>query len=366
MGLVSALRAARRSLKGNRPNPMKGIAHFATGVAVATFFPEIVRGAAQIPSFAPLVGGFAALLPDTLDFKFLRYFYRFDEEIDPARIMTDVGYPDPQVIASQVAAAMNRSYERGNRVKIHLHTLRLGADLWRQYSLAFDLTQRQVIARIGPVVTTGQIPYPNSRIPGLKPARAPVNADILHTYDAETKIDILSGPSMSFQKAGDAIEVTFMPWHRIWTHSWVMVLLLAGVGALVAPVYGLVMALAVLSHILGDQLGFMGCNLFFPITRKRLPGLKLMRSGDALPNFLTVWVSMAVVLLNMDRFSDAPLLSPWPYMLAVIVAPCLFCLGLVAWNNRKTQSRSEPALPEISPSSMAAVEALDEVDEVDI
>ena len=345
---------------------MKGIAHFATGIAVASFFPEVVRGAAQIPSFAPLVGGFAALLPDTLDFKFIRYFYGFDEEIDPAKLMTDDGYPDPQIIANRVAAAMNLCYETGKRVKIHLHTLRLGADLWRQYSVAFDVAHRQVIARIGPVVTTGQVPYPDSTIPGLEPGQAPVNADILHTYDAETKVDILSGPSMSFQKAGDAIEVTFMPWHRIWTHSWVMVLLVAGVGALFAPVYGLVMALAALSHILGDQLGSMGCNLFFPLTRKRLPGLGLMRSGDALPNFLTVWISLAVILLNLDRFSDAPIFSPWPFVLAVMVVPCLLFLGVGVWNNRRMQIRATEALPAITPSAMAAVEALDEVDEVDI
>jgi membrane-bound metal-dependent hydrolase YbcI (DUF457 family) len=345
---------------------MKGIAHFATGIAVASFFPEVVRGAAQIPSFAPLLGGFAALLPDTLDFKFIRYFYGFDEEIDPAKLMTDDGYPDPQGIANQVAAAMNLCYETGKRVSLHLHTLRLGSDLWRQYSVAFDVAHRQVIARIGPVVTTGQVPYPDSRIPGLKPGRAPVNANILHTYDAETKIDILSGPSMSFQKAGDAIEVTFMPWHRIWTHSWVMVLLLAGIGALFAPVYGLVMALAALSHIFEDQLGSMGCNLFFPLTRERLPGLRLMRSGDAFPNFLTVWVSLAVILLNLDRFSDAPIFPSWPFVLVVIVVPCLLFWGVSAWDNRRMQIRATDALPVMAPSAMAAVEALDEVDEVDI
>jgi len=64
---------------------MKGIAHFAVGVAVATFFPEIVHDAAQSLAFGPVLGGIAGLLPDTLDFKLLRYLQRPDEVIDPAK-----------------------------------------------------------------------------------------------------------------------------------------------------------------------------------------------------------------------------------------------------------------------------------------
>jgi hypothetical protein len=85
---------------------MKGIAHFASGLAVATFFPEIVYGASQNLSLAPLLGGAAGLLPDTLDFKVVRYFSRLDEEIDPAKITDAAGRPDPEAIAagSRVAA----------------------------------------------------------------------------------------------------------------------------------------------------------------------------------------------------------------------------------------------------------------------
>lgn len=345
---------------------MKGIAHFVTGIAVATFFPEIVEGAAQSLLFGPLLGGLAGLLPDTLDFKFTRYFYRLDEEIDPAEIVTGTGDPDAQAIAERVAAAMVRAYDSGNRVRIQLHTLKLDPDMWRQYSVAFDLTSNQVIVRIGPVVTTGQVPYPASEIPGLHPGRARVRARILHTYDSETKIDILSGPAMAFDRVGDAVEVTFMPWHRIWTHSLVMALLLGGIGALFAPVYGLVMALAALAHGVADQLGFMGSNLFFPATRRRLKGLMLWRSGDAPLNFLVVWVSLAFILLNLDRFSISPIIPVWPYVLGVIVVPCLLFGGVNAWERLLSPGQSAVARQDISPSAMAAVEALDETDEVDI
>jgi hypothetical protein len=51
---------------------VKGIAHFITGIAIATFFPEVARAGA-LGSLLPVLGGIAGILPDTLDFKFGRY-----------------------------------------------------------------------------------------------------------------------------------------------------------------------------------------------------------------------------------------------------------------------------------------------------
>jgi ABC-type amino acid transport system permease subunit len=385
---------------------VKGIAHFVAGLAVATFFPEIVHSASQNLSFGPLLGGFAGLLPDTLDFKFVRYFARLDAEVDPAKLTTEAGHPDPQAIAERIAAAMNRACESGKRVKVHLHTLRLGTDRWRRYSVAFDLAHSEVVVRIGPVVTTAQMPYAGSEIPDLEVGRAQVRARILQTYDGETEIDIFSGPSLAFEralksgfrtrqsgrvptvlrsrifrwgatsvknhaalsdeKADDGVEVSFLPWHRAWTHSLAMALLLGAAGFLLAPVCGLVMALAMLAHVALDQLGFMGSNLFFPLTRNRTTGLRWLRSGDAIPNFLTVWVGLAVILLNLDRFSGVPLIPVLPFVLGVIVVPGIIFLGSGAW--AKLRARRQPAavLRGIMPGAMAAVEALDETAEVDI
>jgi membrane-bound metal-dependent hydrolase YbcI (DUF457 family) len=341
---------------------MKGIAHFVTGVAVATFFPEVVYGAAQQLTFGPVLGGLAGLLPDTLDFKVVRYFERLDDEIDPAKITTEAGHPDPQAIAERIADAMNRAYEAEVRLEVQLHTLKLGADLWRQYSVTFDLEGNGIVVQIGPVVTTGQVPIPESEIIGLVPGWARVQAPILHTYDSETVIDIFSGPSLAFERAGEAVKVTFLPWHRAWTHSLFLVLLLGLAGMLIGPVYGLVMALAALAHILEDQMGYMGSNLLFPFTRGRMEGWKLFRSGDAIPNFLTVWSSLAVILLNLDRFSAAPIIPVAPYLLLVIVLPCLLLLGLWVWKTwwRGRQPARQPAV------ALAAVEALDETAELDL
>jgi membrane-bound metal-dependent hydrolase YbcI (DUF457 family) len=335
---------------------MKGIAHFVTGVAVATFFPEAVYSAAHNLTFGLLLGGLAGLLPDTLDFKFVRYFERRDDEIDPAKITTATGHPDPQAMAERLAAAMNRAFESGRRVKVHLHTLKLGADRWRQYSVAFDLACDEVVIRLGPVVTTGQVPFPGSDIPGL--GRAAVQASILPTYDSETVIDIFSGPSLAFERVGEAIQVTFLPWHRAWSHSLLLVLLLGVVGYWIAPIYGLVMALAALAHILEDHMGFMGTNFFFPLSRQRTMGWKLFHSGEAIPNFLTVWIGLAVILLNLDRYSASPLIPLLPYLLVVIVVPSLGFLALWAWTKR---SEARPPAEVLS-----AVEALDEMAEVDV
>jgi membrane-bound metal-dependent hydrolase YbcI (DUF457 family) len=345
---------------------VKGIAHFVTGVAIATFFPEIVYGASQNLAFGPLLGGLAGLLPDTLDFKFVRYFDRLDDEIDPAQITTQEGDPDPQAIAERIAAAIARAGagQEGDRpVKVHLHTVKLGADLWRQWSVVFDGAHDRVLVRIGPVVTTSQVPFAGSEVASLAVGQASVNAPLRCTYDAEIKIDAFSGPSLAFEKVGDAVHVTFLPWHRSWTHSLFVVLLLGAAGFVLAPAYGVVMALAALAHIVEDQVGFMGCNLFFPITRKRTMGLGLIRSGDALPNFFVVWAGLALVLLNLDRFSAAPLIPVWPYVLAVIILPGLFFLGLAAW---RTWQARRARLAVVAPRALAVVEALDETEEIDI
>ncbi|MFC2031352.1 hypothetical protein ACFLWA_11580 [Chloroflexota bacterium] len=351
---------------------MKGIAHFATGVAVATCFPQIVYSASNSLSFAPLLGGFAGLLPDTLDFRFGRYLQRLDAEVDPAKLTTETGYPDPQAIANSIARAMNEAWDSGRQIKIQLHTVRVGADLWRRYTVTLDVAHSQVVVRIGPVVTTGQVPLAGheagGELPGPLRGEAPVKAPILPTYDAETRIDIFSGPTLAFQRVGQAVEVTFLPWHRAWSHSLALVLSMGLAGFILAPVVGLSMALASLAHIVEDQVGYMGSNLFFPLTRSRTNGLEWMRSGDAIPNFLVVWLSLAVIFFNLDRFSSAPSLPVLPYVLGVMVAPALFFLGLGIWRRgrgERPQGEKHPQGEErSSATAQAAVEALDEMEEI--
>ncbi len=307
---------------------MKGIAHFITGVALATFFPEVVQAGAD-GSLLPVLGGVAGILPDTLDFKFARYFERYDLEIDPGP------EPDAGQIAEQMTEAMRCAYETGEPQNVMLHTIRLGADLWRQYSIRFAPEQGEIAVRIGPVVNTGQVPFPGSEPESSEEARVTVGVPMVHTYDAENTIDIFSGPSFKFERQGDELHVHFLDWHRRWSHSLTLAAALGLLGwAIWGKWGGLIAALGVVGHVLEDQLGFMGSNLLYPFTKRRTIGLQLLRSGDAIPNFLTVWVAVALILFNLDRFSTQPRLDPWWFLGLAVALPLVVLGGLYQWQRR--------------------------------
>ncbi|MBU0704908.1 MAG: metal-dependent hydrolase [Chloroflexi bacterium] len=317
---------------------MKGIAHFITGVAIATFFPEVVQQAVE-GSLLPMLVGIAGILPDTLDFKFARYFERYDLEIDPR------ADPDPGAIANALADAMRRAYEGDRPQNVMAHTIRLGADLWRQYTIRFDPEQSEVAVRIGPVVNTGQVPLPGSEPEGAEEVCVKIGAPMVHTYDAENKVDIFSGPSFKFERRGDQLHVHFLDWHRRWSHSLTLAAALGLLGWLVLGKWGgLVIGLGFAGHVLEDQLGFMGSNLFYPFTKKRTSGLQLIRSGDGIPNFLTVWVSVALILFNLDRFSAQPMLSPWWFLGLAVALPVVVLGGLYRWQRRHGEPETKEAL----------------------
>jgi membrane-bound metal-dependent hydrolase YbcI (DUF457 family) len=280
------------------------------------------------------------LLPDTLDFKLVRYLETYDVEIDP--------HPhdlQPQAIAEQVAEAMRAAYDSQRPHSVMLHTARLGADLWREYSLRFDPGAGEVIVRVGPVVNTSQLPLPGSRPRENVEGRAIVGVPMVHTYDAETKINIFSGPSFCFERRGEELYVTFLPWHRRWTHSLTLAALLGLlVSLLLGPTAGLVSGLGFATHVLQDQLGFMGSNLLWPLTKSRTTGLRLLHSGDGLPNFLAVWLSAALILFNLDRFSDAPRLAAAPFLLLAVLLPCVVLGAVYARERRRGDRQTLEAL----------------------
>lgn len=314
---------------------MKGIAHFITGVALATFFPEVVQRAGD-GSLLPVLGGIAGIMPDTLDFKFVRYFEHYDLEIDPGP------EPDAREIAAQVASAMERAYETDEPQNLMLHTIRLGADLWRQYTLRFD--GDGVAVRIGPVVSTAQVPLPESEPEAARYARVPVDVPMVCTYDSEIKIDIFSGPSFKFERRGDRLRFHFLDWHRRWSHSLTLAAALGLLGwALLGKWAGIVIGLGFLGHIAEDQLGFMGSNLFYPFTRDRTIGLQFIRSGDGIPNFLTVWSAIVLILFNLNRFSAQPRLAPG-WFIGLAVVPLAVLGGLYRWRRRGVAADTKEAL----------------------
>ena len=351
---------------------MKGIAHFISGVAVATLFPEVVQAAAD-GSVLPTLGGVAGLLPDLLDFRLVRYLETYDLETYDLEV--DPG-PDPDAgqIAQELAELVGEAYRSGETRSVMLHTIRLGSDRWRRYGIRFDSERGEVLVRVGPIVSTGQVPLPGSEPPGGDEAAVDLEIPLVNTYDREIAVDIFSGPSIKFQQQGGWLHVRFLDWHRRWSHSLNLAAAVglgaAGVAAL-AQVAGragltrmplwvrLVTGLGLTCHILEDQLGSMGSNLIYPLTRGRPPGLGLLHSGDALPNFFTVWIPVMVILFNLDRFSAGPRLRPWWTFLGLTVVLPVLVLGAVYQLQRPGHEPSEA-------EPLCLDEVYSEVEEADI
>ena len=333
---------------------MKGIAHFISGVAAASFFPAAVASA-EGGSLILALAGACALLPDTLDFKFARYFEPFDDEIAP----TEAGF-DAQAIAERLAAAMQTAFATNKPQTVQLHTIRLGGDLWRRYAVRFAPETNEIIVRSGPAVNTSQMSYPDSGRPGAAEGRATAGVPMINTYDAETVIDIFSGPCFRFERQDKTVRILFLPWHRRWTHSLTLAAALGLLGGLLlGPVYGVAMGLGMAVHVLEDQLGFMGSNLLWPLTRQRTAGLRLVRSSDPIPNFFTVWAALALTIFNLDRFSATPRLPAIPFLLLVVALPAAIMLAVYV---HKRQTKTQP----LSPEGLRQADILAEVEEIEL
>ncbi len=294
---------------------MKGFSHFISGVAAASFCPWAVRAAMDGNPMYFILGGAFGILPDTLDFKFYRFFYRHDFYIEP-----DPLKPDPQAIADQLAVAVDKAKTDGKTVRVKLNTIRLGADYWQQYVIKFDTDRQEVLVKFGPVVNTGQVPIPGASKEKPPIGRAKLAAPVVQTYEATTRVDIFDGPTFGLEPdASGNVLLHFLPWHRNWSHSLVVGALFAGVGWLLWSWQAAVVICAAYAvHVLEDQLGHMGSNLFFPITLKgRSPGLHWMHSGDGIPNFGTVWTACLLIFWNLYQALEKPLyvFSFWKLML---------------------------------------------------
>jgi membrane-bound metal-dependent hydrolase YbcI (DUF457 family) len=175
--------------------------------------------------------------------------------------------------------------------------------------------------------------------------RVKVGVPIAPTYDAENRIDIFSRLSFKFERPDDKLHVHFLDWHRRWSHS---LTLAAAVGLVVGLLFdkwaGIVAGLGFAGHVLEDQLGFMGSNLFYPFTKGRSTGLQLLRSGDAIPNFLTVWTAVALILFNLDRFSGQPRRDPWWFLGLAVALPMAVMGGLYQWQRRHGEPEAQEGL----------------------
>ena len=307
---------------------MKGIAHFISGVAATSFCPWAVEAAQNgNPAFF-ILGAAAGILPDTIDFKLYRYFYRHDVSIEPRPDRLD-----PQPIADAVAAAVSEASETGKPVRLKLCTIQLSADNWRQYRILIDPDAGEVRVQFGPVVSTGQVPQAGT-LPEPRPvAVAKFSVPVRQSYEPVYTVDIFDGPSFLFKRGENGeVEIDFLPWHRNWSHSFTFAALLAGLASFWTWQAGAVVFAACAIHILEDQLGHMGSNLFFPFSVKRTPGLKWMYSGDAFPNFGCVWLCCLLIFWNLYAAIPEPLyhFSFFRLMLYAVIIP-FAVFGAVRW-----------------------------------
>ncbi len=333
---------------------MKGLTHFVSGVAAATFIPEVVRmsasgrvgtGSAVSDSFIICLAGLYAVLPDTMDFKLGQFFSVAEYQIDP-----DPRNPDPQQMAETLASAIDEADRTGEQIKVQFYPTQLGANEWRRYHVLFD--KKEVTIQFDEVVTTSQLPVPRTEPDFQRVGRATlkeatlkgrtVDLDWLNRFVRWTRqkikgpdkeggmkpstIDILSGTQFAFQKESDGeVYLNWLPWHRTWSHSYVLGAILA-LPAFIIPyllnltnwwLYGVVSILGFAVHITEDMTGHIGGSLFWPLLKPRTEGLELFSASDPRTNFSIIYTAVILMILNLDTFSTQ--LIPFPYWLSLLL-----------------------------------------------
>ncbi len=321
---------------------MKGFSHFMSGVAVASFGPWAIEAALNGNPIYFILGGACGILPDTLDFKFYRFFYEHDVYVTP-----DPGNLDPQYVADEIARAVAMAADEKRYIRLKLVSVRLGADFWQQYMVNFDNDNMEVTVKFGPVVNTGQAPVEGTaeRYPTV--GRAKLKAKVIQTYDADLKVDIFDGPTVGLAPREDGdFDLEFLPWHREWSHALTVGIFLGILWALITVFIGgwsmawqgfVTIAACYGIHVIEDQMGHMGSNLFYPFSKNRTPGLHWMHSGDGLPNFLTVWISCILIFWNLYRGQPAMTVhfSFFHLVMVALVVP-----GFIFWALRKFLNRA--------------------------
>ncbi|NLB35083.1 MAG: metal-dependent hydrolase [Elusimicrobia bacterium] len=353
---------------------MKGLTHFVSGVAAATFIPEVVRmstsarmdvdGAAS--SFIIVLAGMFGMLPDTLDFKFGQFFQKPKFVVDP-----DPLNPDPQAIADAFAKAVNEAGSTGKEVRIQFFPIQLGGNEWRQYCIFFE--KNSVSVQINEKVSTSQIPSPGTAPKENRSATAYFDYELKPRTDKldwlnklirktrqmikgpdkpktnipPTTIDILSSSMFGLELEDDGrVFFNWLPWHRTWTHSYVLGAMLSIPVALIALffglekwwLYGLVAFIGFAVHVTEDMTGHIGGSLLWPILPQRTEGYELFKASDPRTNFSVIYAAFVLSIFNIDRFSTQLItggpesaMSWWLFLLLFLVLPLFIYFKLMKY-----------------------------------
>lgn len=356
---------------------MKGLTHFLSGIAAATFIPEVIRMSTQsridsvegaANSFILLLAGGYGLLPDTLDFKVGQYFSVPEFEIDP-----DPKNPDPQAMADKFAEAISYAGRTGKFIRVQFYPTQVGASLWRQYSVLFP--EKEVIIQFNELVKTSQVPIPGTAPKKNRVGRAKleyalksrnIEVDWLNkvvrflrrlikgpdkesTTVKPSTIEIFSGSQFGFQLEEDGkLYFNWLPWHRTWSHSWVLGFLLTIPIYIIAYLsnfyhwwnYGLVAFIGFFTHITEDMTGHIGGALFWPLHKPRSEGLELFKASDPRTNFSVMYSAILLTIWNTDRFSTHLIpLSGWQVLTFFGVIPLTVYFYIVKVIKQKIQEK---------------------------
>jgi len=326
---------------------MKGLTHFLSGVGLASFIPTACRLANSdiASSYILVLGGFFGIMPDTLDFKVGQFFSRVDHDVD-----VDPNNPNPQRMAEQIGMAMDEAYQTGRYIKVQLYPLRLGVDLWRQYVVKFDKAKNEVVVVINEIVSTSQVPFLGTEPKSDRVGRYRIEGKMLETHGKPSVVDIMSGPQFGFRKVENQVEVEFLPWHRTWSHSFVLGFMLSIPVWLIASwltgwgigwLYGLVAFLGFAIHITEDLTGHMGGSLLWPFQKDRTNGLCLFKASNSHANFAVDYLAVALLLYNLSRFAPQPpiRLGPLHYALYVLAIPLAVYFAIVKLFGEKGEEK---------------------------
>lgn len=340
---------------------MKGITHFLTGVATASCFPLAIQTAFDEKAYLMVLGGVCGIMSDTLDFKFARYFWKHDYRV---RLTED--NLDPRLPAEIMAKAIDEAAATGRPVRVKLDIDRVSTSYYRTYAVMVDDDHKEVTCCIGPLKTMSHCMARGENMPGdaakksaiekngpiavmetlakeapALPDSMPVptraftasfKSDVNNTYYCDAEVGIFSGPDFEFAPQKDGkVRIDFIPWHRRWTHSVTLGLLMGPIGFALFANWGALAAgdlrlfanpfavaaffigiLAFWSHVLVDQTGHLGSNLFPPWTKTRSLGWKWCTSASPFSNLMVNYISVSIILWNINAYAPAPVFTlPW-------------------------------------------------------
>ncbi len=374
---------------------MKGLTHFISGVAAATFIPQVVRmsissrmdvdGAAS--SLILVLAGMYGILPDTLDFKFGQFFEVPDFTVDP-----DPLNPDPQAMADTFAEAVEKAAKTNKEVKIQFFPTQLGANKWRQYCIIFE--ENKVSIQFNEIVSTSQIPVPGTAPQGnrigvkefshkIKPVTDDINwlnkiiyflrkmlkgKNLPKTVVKPSTIDILSSTMFGLKLEKDGrIYFNWLPWHRTWSHSYVFGAILTIPVFLITYLlnlpywwlYGITAFTGFAVHITEDMTGHIGGSLLWPLMKERCEGLELFKASDPRTNFSVIFTAFVLIIWNLDRFTTQyisggqnSILSGWLFLLLFLGIPLTIYFAVIAVIKSNIRQKKETQQAESKPGGV--------------